>query len=344
MTNIKGISSRLLFAAIVFFLMPAPQAVAQIDRWGYWQNGVSEAWWFSTADFNADDADRAIARWNEIGAEPHDASEEWAGDFFSGGETHGTYLRWSPQGGFVIAHINKCEARAMEVTYGRVNVTKSLIEFIPEFHGGSRQHGEEVHHESEPLSIIRFVPVSWHGILHLVRPGEVSSFCDFAAGLGEHNAGFNPAGWLGLEYDFFYKLNSNGSETAGDLPIVPPGYEKFVKNPIEANIKSLLRRSVKRIPTVGGPSAYESHSMVWITAGSANGVKPKMIFRVRDSEGDDTIEIVRVTRASSLGRIVRSLDDDSNETYYDGDPKLNKQLAKRFPPIANGWRVTTAPK
>jgi hypothetical protein len=341
MTANTLISRRLWFAAIAFCLLPAFPLHAQIDQWGYWQNGVSEPWWFSTAEFTSEEAAKAVVRWNEIGAEKKNSSHEWAGDYFRGSDVHGTFVRWSPEAGFVIADIDKCQAKVMRVTYGRVNATVTLIEFIPEFRKGS-QHHQTMHSETELLSTIRFVPVRWRGILHLVSPDEISDFGNLAAGLGNYNMGFNPAGWLA--YDFYYKLNGEESAAAGDLPVVPAGYEQFVKKPIEATIESVGSRRVKRVPTVGGPPYYESHSTVVINAGGANGVKRRMIFRVRDSEGDDTVEIIRVRRTSSFGRIVRTLDDYSSETYYDWDTKTGKQFPKRYPPIAVGWRVTTAPK
>jgi hypothetical protein len=338
MSNERHNALRLLFTLVIFCVSASPLS-AQIDQWGYWQNGVSEPWWFSAAEFNSDEAARAVAIWKEIGAEEQTSREKWAGDYFRGSEVHGTYVRWSPQRGFVIAHINKCEARVLKVTYGRVHATPSLIEFIPEFSKGSEGHGKGSH-EVEPVSIIRFVPVTWRGIPHLLSPDEISDFADYAAGLGKFNVGFDPASWF--EYGFFYKLN--GEESGSDLPIFPAEYAQFVKTPIEAIIESLGSRRVKRVPTAGGPPYYESHSTVAINVGSANGVKRGMVFRVVDSEGDDSVEIIRVSLTSSLGRIVRTLDDNSTETYYEWDPKLNKQFPKRYPPIALGWRVTTAPK
>jgi hypothetical protein len=169
MTINMRVSRKLLFAVIVICLIPASDLYAQLDQWGYWQNGVSEPWWFSTAEFNSEEAARAVARWNEIGAEKKSSSQEWTGDYFRGGDTHGNYIRWSPQGGFVMAHINKCEARVMRVTYGHVSARATLIEFIPEFSKGS-QHHVKMYGETEPLSIIRFLPVSWRGVPHLSLP------------------------------------------------------------------------------------------------------------------------------------------------------------------------------
>lgn len=339
MTHNSRRSRRLLFAMIVFCLLTAASLQAQIDQWGYWQNGLSEPWWFSTAEFKTEEADTVIARWNAIGAENQVPLQPWAGDYFAGSEVHGTYLRWSPQGGFVITDIDKCQAKVMRATYGRVNATSTMVEFIPEFRKGSQHHGNS-HGKIEPLSTIRFVPVSWRGIFHLVPAEELSEFGDLAAGLGNYNSGLNPAGWI--EYDFYYKLNGKESGAPGDLPVFPAGYEQFLKKPIEATITSVTSRKVKRVSAAGDPPEYESHSTVAITAGSASGVKRGMIFRISDSAGD-RVEIIRVRRASSLGIIVRTMDDHANEIYQDWDPRAGQDLAKPYPPIAIGWRVTTAP-
>jgi hypothetical protein len=116
-------------ALLVCALACAPTASAQLDQWGYWENGVTEHWWLASEDFTAGDATNAVARWNQIG-EVKDKGA-WAGDYFRGGETHGTYLRWSPAG-FVIAGVDKCAARVMTLAYGRVEVTPALIQFFPE--------------------------------------------------------------------------------------------------------------------------------------------------------------------------------------------------------------------
>jgi hypothetical protein len=69
-TDNPRIWRRFLLAAAVFCLLPAAPLCAQIDKWGYWQNGVTEAWWFSTAEFKTEEAEEAVARWHRIGAGP----------------------------------------------------------------------------------------------------------------------------------------------------------------------------------------------------------------------------------------------------------------------------------
>src|SRR5689334_621776 len=86
------------------------EARAQLDEDGRWVNGVTESWWLGDGIAETDAA-AAAARWKEIGDElARDGAEGSAGDYFVGGETAGTYMRWSPRAGFVIAAVNKCEA------------------------------------------------------------------------------------------------------------------------------------------------------------------------------------------------------------------------------------------
>src|SRR5687767_6204282 len=100
------ISKKRVLLAICFAVCAVSSVQGQIDKWGYWQNGVSEAWWFPTAQFTTQQAEEAIARWKNIEDENHAAnSNEWTGTYFSGSDVHGTYLRVAPRSGFVMVHV-----------------------------------------------------------------------------------------------------------------------------------------------------------------------------------------------------------------------------------------------
>ena len=325
------------FALLVCALARAPEASAQLDQWGFWENGVTEHWWLSSSDFTAEDATQAVARWDKVGAVKD--AKTWAGDYFRGGETHGTYMRWSPDAGFVIAHVNKCEARVTGLIYGRVEATPTLVQFFPELdkvpHGG--HHGGGAQHAAEPRTVIRFVPVEWRGERLLVAESEMADFGDYAAGLGEYND--TAVGLMALGYDpFFMHSYSAGTWDGRGTPVVPPGYERFIKKPIAARVTAVGQRVLWRDDT-NAPASYvhESRTYVTINAGTEHGVKDRMVFRVvRPAEGD-TVFVVRAGRRTSTAVVVRHPDEHGAETFYDSESR-----EKRHSKVSVGWRLTTS--
>src|ERR1044072_1341212 len=224
--------------------MCAQEASAQLDQWGFWENGVTEHWWLSSDDFTAKDATNAVAHWNQIGTTKE--ARAWDGDYFRGSETHGTYMRWSPSAGFVIARVDKCAARVMGIVYGRVEATDGLVQFFPELdkesagkHGG---HGGVAQHAAAPRTVLRFVPVEWRGQRLLIAEGEMEKFGDYVAGVGDYN---EYDAYFFLEYDAFFRRSGKDLENDGRPPVVPRGYEHFIKKPIEAHVISVGRKELK---------------------------------------------------------------------------------------------------
>ena len=323
----------------------APETRAQFDEWGRWENGITEAWWLDPGEFTNEDAFGAATIWKRAGEETAGAQGgPWVGDYFRGSETHGTYLRWAPRAGFVIAHVNKCEARVMGLVYGRVEVTPTVVRFFPELdkvpagsHHGGGDHGAKRH--AEPRAVIRFVPVEWRGQRLLVGEEEMGGLGDYAAGLGEYN---DTGMLMFLGYDPFF-LRSHGAagwEGVG-APVVPPGYERFLKRPIRASVTAVGGRQVRRGYTVEGANrsvTYERASVTYVTinAGTEQGVKEKMVLRVvRPDEGEEVF-VVRARRRSSTAIVVRDLDERGREIYYDSSRE------RRHAKVAAGWRLTTS--
>ena len=317
------------------------EASAQLDADGRWVNGVTESWWQDDG-ITRDDAAAAAARWKEIGDELARAgADAWAGDYFRGSETHGTYMRWSPRSGFVIAHVDKCRAAVMGLTYGRVEATPVLVQFFPEVEKrSSHGHGGHVQGDAAPRPVMRFVPVVWRGKGLLVAEDEMEEFGDYVAGLGSHNGQF-----LGvfLEYEQFFRGPDRGGRGGDAPPVVPPGYERFIKKPIEARVTSAGRRALKRDYTLGDENTsrtYERASVtpVTIDAGTERGVKEGMIFRVtRPAEGD-TVVVLRAGRRASEAVVVRDVDERGTETFYDDAESREKRHTR----VARGWRLTTS--
>lgn len=316
-----------------------PEARAQLDGDGRWVNGVTESWWLGEAITKAEGAE-AAARWKALLDESAGARPAgWEGGYFRGGETHGTYLQWSPRGGFVIARVNKCMALVTGLAYGRVEVTPTHVEFFPEVDkesaGGHGHHGAA--HPAAPRAVIRFVPVEWRGERMFIEEEEMDEFGDYVAGLGGYNGRFvYPL--LGYE-EFFTRGGGKKSAT----PVVPPGYERFIKRPVEARVISAGRRVLKKDYVLKGANTsaeYEHASVTRVTidAGTEQGVKEGLLFRVTRPDEGDTVFVTRAGRRTSEAVVVRDLDERGRETFYDnGDSR-----ERRHTRVLRGWRLTTS--
>jgi hypothetical protein len=260
----------------------AQSSSADLDSYARWVNGISEPWWFSES-LPQEDIAAVQRQWTAIGNENQVSDNNlWTGDYFIGGDTHGSYLRWSRQNGFVLFHVDKCAARVMGFSFGKVISSPSLIEFLQERAASELpKHGH---------STLRFLPVIWRNDKYLVPENAIEDFADYVAGLGEYN---DPNFTL-IEFQPFFSRSDRESAAVGlDVgrkklsgfvePIVPPEYERFIKRPVDARItakgKSYIRHNAENewwddlvIP-------------VTIIGGSARGLKTNMSLRVVGREG-----------------------------------------------------------
>ncbi len=344
------------FASLVCFLLLSSVHLAptlgarpsQDEPYIRWENGVSEAWGFNTERHARAEIEAMQARWKLLGDEiAASAGERWAGDYFIGSETHGSYLRWSPRGGFVLLKVNKCAAEVENFSYGTVDATPTLIKLTTE-----RAMLPEGHHEhSHAPAAERLLPVTLRGARLLVEADAMREFGDYVAGLGRvHHPQFLH---YDVSYAFFHKLDDGDLDAAAPASearsrdadiIVPPGYEHFLKQPLEGEITAVGRRVVRRDYEYknadGTGTSYNglaSITPVTVSVGSTHGAKPEMILRSRE-----TGEEVRLTRAgkfSSSGVLVRSLDERGKETFYDHDA----EGMRVYPRVAVGWKLTTSP-
>jgi hypothetical protein len=318
---------------------------AQVDQWGVWKNGVTESWWLSSKAFTKEEAANAIARWKLIGAdEPGKSSESWAGDYFSGSATHGTYVRWSQPAGFVIADVDKCQALVMGLTYGRVNVTPTSIQFVPEFSKSQKPHSHfhPLERESAALS---FIPVKWRDRLFLIPEEGIKDFSDYVAGLGDFNGlnGFDP---FDMEGSYFYSRYAGKDAVSSDTPAFPDEYERFVKRPIAAAVTAIEGRKLQRnysyeftskILSFTSQHELASLTFVKVNVGSLQGAKKGLLLRVSEPNLGETVRLIKVWQTSSMGVLVRDV-DKRKETYYDNEA----QRERTYPRVALGWKLTTA--
>ena len=302
---------------------------AQLDQYGRWENGVSEAWWF---DDSLSKADIAILKpkWREIETESTTLNDGFAGDYFEGGETHGTYFRWAPKSGFVRVDVDKCAARVMAFAYGDVVPQRPFLTLITRGSGSAK--ASHAHH---PKTAQRFVLVTWRSIPYLMAERDIEAFCEYVAGLGKFNTG------LQGNYDLwpypFYTGRGTETGTADELPTVPHGYERFVKSSIDASIIAVGARMVRRFRVdYDDVPHYESRLHVTIDAGRDKGVRPGMRFVALDSDQDDELVITKVGISRSSGVIVRFVEEDPRKHFsqwkdYD-----------RYAPVKEGWKFSTS--
>ena len=313
----------------------AHSASADLDSYGRWVNGVSEPWWFSES-LSQQDIEAVQRQWTAIGNENRVPENNlWTGDYFIGGDTHGSYLRWSRQNGFVLFHVDKCAARVMGFSYGKVISSPTLVEFLQE-----RAASESPKHEHSRL---RFLPVIWRNDKYLVPENAIEDFADYVAGLGE----YNDPNFTRIEFEPFFSRSDREPVEVGSVvgrkdrsgfvePIVPHGYERFIKRPIDAKItakgKSYIRHNAENewwndlvIP-------------VTINAGSAGGLKTNMSLRVIGREGF-VVKTTKVRLHSASGVIEQPVRKRPCVKFAPSDDCKDPE----YQPVKRGSRVTTNP-
>jgi hypothetical protein len=315
------------------------QATVQMDQYGRWVNGVSEPWYFPES-ISKEVIGSIQKKWSADQEETNARDgNEWEGTYFTGGDTHGSYLRWSQRGGFVLMDVDKCAATVMGFSYGKVISSPNLIQILPE-----KAVTPSARHSHGMQAAIRFLPVSWQGKKYLVSEDKISEFCDYVAGLGKYND------WAGnyIELEaFFSKLDKEviGSVDAlskparivkdsFDAPIVPPGYERFIRKPIVVTVIALGRSYRKHDPE----NEWWDHLITPLTmdVGQAR-VRRQMKFRLANS--DETIQVTKVSAHISRGIIVRSVRKQPCVRFSDTDDCTETD----YPPIEIGLKASTSP-
>src|SRR5688572_6497313 len=341
------VSKSRLLLALCFAVCAASGGQAQIDTWGYWQNGVSEGWWFSPAQFTTQQADEAIARWKNIEDENHaGASNEWMGTYFCGSEVHGTYLRMSPRSGFVIAHVDKCQAKVVGLTYGSVEFSRSVVKLLPQFYSVISSHGSAHSHTKTPTEM-RFVSVKLNDAQLLVKEKEMASFGNYIAGLGSYN-------FSDFHYSFSTEFltsfgpedtdHNDGMKDRPPMVVVPAEYAHYLKQPIEATIIRVGRVQMRKTYSYqNSDGTGTTHTApvnlrtVVVNAGTAHGLKRGMFLNVVDPRQNERVRILSVSKTSSTGVIIRDLDENYQEIPFD------HETGERYLKIVAGRKLTTSP-
>jgi hypothetical protein len=321
----------------------------ELDQNGRWINGITEPWWFPDG-IPKEDVNAAQLLWATIGNQG--SGSAWAGTYVIGGDTHGSYLRWAPQSGFVLFHVNKCEASVMGFSYGKVVASMGLIEMMPEKAATATASKSHSHGTQSPRAL-RFLPIIWRQTRYLVPEDEITEFSDYISGLGR----YNDRNFLFVEYaEFFSKSDEKisgstesevtKSQVAGDNdgfvePLVPTGYKKFIKRPIDAKITSRGTSYVRH----NSENEWWNDLIIPVTVnvGSGHGLKKEMVLRVVGSEGfSGDVEYVKITNVnlhSAKGIIERPVRKRPCIKFDSTDDCKNPD----YEPLKVGSRVTTNP-
>ena len=275
-----------------------------------WDNVVSEPWFFDP-QIPAHNIAEVQKRWTLIEEENRQSPNSWAGDYFEGTDTHGSYLRWSPINGFVLLHVDKCAATVMSVSYGKVLSPGDVVQLVTEV-SVSKKTGHS--HGSRPRTDL--ITVRFRGSRYLVPRQRISAFGDYVAGLGTYNE------WLTFveAIPFFEQLSNAEPQPEGssrDVAISAP-YRRYIKQPIEVTVVA-VGKGYRRASD--NPWWDDWVTPVTFTA-NRKGIRSGMRFRILDSD-----DLIQVTNPRTLrGIIVRTIrkkpcvkfadDDDCSEVEY----------------------------
>jgi hypothetical protein len=317
----RSLSISCIFLAVAISAIGQP---SQFEQDGRWINGVSESWFFE-AEHPREEILAMQFKWAAIGNELQQPSQHrWQGGYFEGSDTHGDYLRWSPKSGFVWLKVDKCRATVMSFSYGEVVAGPTSVQLIT----GKTIIGSGNHRHST-FSTVRFLPVIWSKTLWLVPELEMASFGDYVAGVGRYNE------WLlyGEFGPMFLSKAFSDNETfpVSKEPIVPHGYERYIKTPIAATVVVVGRAYVQR----SDDESWDDLITPVTVKLSRTGAKAKLKFRLLDS--DEVIELIKVRGRTASGIIVRPTRKKPCVKFDPEDDCLDPD----FDPVTVGLKAST---
>lgn len=318
-----------LTALAALLLFPPRPARSQESEYKKWDNGIGHSSWDMALEKG--EWEKVIRLWDSIGEDLKTERNELAGTYVKGGYDAGYFFRWSTNRGYVLIPYFD-QSLITDFSYGKVTFfDNSEVVFTPE-------------RELSGERSITKMPRTWTAIGRLFVPVEMlKDYGEYVAGLGEYNE-FNGACCAFVPN--FLARRIDRPEKNFKYP-VPPEYERFIKQPIKAEITFVGRRKTVKDWGYGGQlySQWMERAVlipVGINAGGAHGVKRNMLFRLigEPASGfDQYLQITRVRRRTASGYVVRNISGGGGETYTD----YETNQAKPLPPVKVGAKVTTSP-
>lgn len=222
--------------------------------------------------------------------------DEWEGIYAQSTSVGDQIMVWNEEKGFFEFYFYH---GLQTMDFGRTAVSGGVIELISE-------KPSRLNNPNRRKSA-RIVKVKVGERHFLVPENYLKEFCEIAVGLRQISVGFG---------DFWIKTTEWEKPVFG-LPVVPAEYQRFVREPIHAEIIKTGEKKMFQEKTEDGTVYNEEiHHYVTLDAGKNKHVKPEMDFYVADL--DEWIEIKNVAQNTSVGVIIRRFDDNKHEQCLSG--------------------------
>lgn len=218
---------------------------------------------------------------------------EWEGIYTSNTEIGNNELHWNAEDGFV---------------YYSVYHTLGSLDY-----GKTQNKSDSVKLISEKSSVIgrkslfsnNLIKVKIRERHYLVPENRLKDFAERAVGLNTNLSDF-------IGY-YWFKLNESGLEISG-LPVFPPKYKNYLRFSINIKITHIGNRQIYQEKLDDGTiNREEIHRFVTLSAGKNKNIKKGMNFFVEDL--CEWVEITKVFPKTSTGKIVRLLDENSENCF-----------------------------
>jgi hypothetical protein len=219
---------------------------------------------------------------------------EWEGTYYANTFLGDNKFIWNASGGFFSFYFYHT---LKSLTYGKATDTPAFI---------------DLEYEKLPFSLAgkkpgfksKLVKVRIGKTRFLVPENRLEDFCDRAVGLNTDSDD--------VLYYWMKETEQDSSERLEGLPVLPAGYQKFLRHPIEATLVSVGKRKI--IPNEHSTKEYnydDIHYQVTINAGRNKRVKKDMNFFVKDL--GEWIQLTYVGQKTSVGFIRREFGENGNE-------------------------------
>lgn len=285
--------------------------------------------------FSKQDAIDAEIKFKEIKAELLEIKEDdWFGSYtpIPESELGGFHLILAPRAGFIRYYVYTCLPELRSLNFGEIVDEPSAVWTKPIYSLNSRRPVENP---------TKYVKVKWGTRRLLIPEKYLAEYLDQITGFYVEPATEDEND---SEERFTVWTNTSDPEKPlSGLPILPKEYQHLLRSPINAKVISIGKRTIKKFEEISeedkyAPARTESQTVVKINVGSQNGVKIGMNFRILKT--DESLKIIHVSRTASVGIIVRELDENGQETYYNSEAGEEQ----KYPKATVGWVITSAPR
>lgn len=321
-------------ASLVFACHVTP--AAQADDRGRFEHGFEDLPpWYLPPAATREDADALKIRWRAAEEELKTNEHRGAGTYVQRGAMRSGFLRWSPGAGFVYFYVYE-DFAVIALSYGKVRVTPAEVVFEVE-----RELRPDRQDAPRPLPR-RWVAARWKTGDFFVPVERLRDFGNYVAGLGVYNDFNGPC----CEFAPFFSKRAPAPAAEASRPVVPKEYERFIRRPIEAVIKSFGR--ARPAKGYGLEGEFYSSSLgdvtlipVRIGAGRRHGVKRNLLFRILGAPEGQYLKVTRVGPHTSDGVVIREMRAEGEGPCYEIRDTLTWVAC---PPVTVGTRVTTSPR